>query len=213
MRSSRIAGGCTRGRPRETRRPGRAGERRRRQRRAAPRSAMCTHRRVGPQRQQRRRPSRPAPSAARQPRLSQRGAAARGDALQRRPVADGWPESRTASSQQQSRGALEPDDQRPAAGRCPATSTSARCRNSGTERWPSTGCAGPRRLAEGERLQAQEQRAERDEQAERRRQRQPRLAGEGRGHHQELADEDAERRQAGDGDDADHQAPAERRDG
>ncbi len=36
-------------------------------------------------------------------------------------------------------------------------------------------------------------------------------AREGRAHHQELAGEDAERRQAGDGDHAEHQAPAEHR--
>ena len=41
--------------------------------------------------------------------------------------------------------------------------------------------------------------------------REERLAGEGRADDQELAHEDAERRQAGDGDDAEHQAPAEQR--
>ncbi len=43
------------------------------------------------------------------------------------------------------------------------------------------------------------------------RQREQRLAGEGRADDQELAHEDAERRQAGDGHDAEHEAPAEQR--
>ena len=65
------------------------------------------------------------------------------------------------------------------------------------------------RLAESDRVQPQEQRADGDQQPKHEGKREQRLPGEGRADHQELAHEDAERRQAGDGNDAEHQPPAE----
>ena len=67
------------------------------------------------------------------------------------------------------------------------------------------------RLAESHVAHAQHQGAEGDQQAEHERDGEQRLARECRADDQELAHEDAERRQAGDGDDAEHETPAEQR--
>ena len=67
------------------------------------------------------------------------------------------------------------------------------------------------RRAERHALQPQDERAERDEEPEGQRQRQPGRALEGRADDEELAHEHAHRRQADDGEDAEHEAPAEQR--
>ena len=92
----------------------------------------------------------------------------------------------------------------------PATSTSARCRNSGTiGRLDLAGR--PARLAEQHVLQPQDQRAERDDQPEHQHDREQRLAREARRHQHELGGEHAERRQAGDRDHAERKAHREHR--
>ena len=69
----------------------------------------------------------------------------------------------------------------------------------------------PAWLTESDAVEAEEQRGKADQNAEDEHQRQQRLTGKGRAHHQEFAHEDAERRQPGDGDDAEDQAPAQHR--
>jgi hypothetical protein len=64
------------------------------------------------------------------------------------------------------------------------------------------------RLAEGDAVEPQEQPGQ---QAENENDRQQWDAREGRAHDQELAHENTERRQSGDGHDAEHQSPAEHR--
>ncbi|GCC43064.1 hypothetical protein chiPu_0027181, partial [Chiloscyllium punctatum] len=66
------------------------------------------------------------------------------------------------------------------------------------------------RLAERKARQAQHERAEGEQQAKDQRDREQRLAREGRADDEKFAHEDTERRQTGDCDNADHQAPAER---
>ena len=92
----------------------------------------------------------------------------------------------------------------------PATSTSARWANIGTKE--ACALAGwPARLAERDGVEAQEQRRKSDEQTDDQDDREPGLARESRGHHQEFAGEDSKRRQSGDGHHAEHQAPAQNR--
>ena len=93
----------------------------------------------------------------------------------------------------------------------PAVSTSAKWAIIGHVGRLATGAPASRRLAEGDAVEMIEERAEGEDDAEDERDGEQRLAGEGGADDQELAHEDAERRQPGDRDHAGDQAPAEPR--
>ena len=98
----------------------------------------------------------------------------------------------------------------PAEDRCRRPATSARCANIGTNE-ACDGASLAMRLAEGQTVQPQQQRAQRHQQAQRQHHGEHRLPREGRSDDQEFGHEDARGRQAHDRDHAQHQAPAQNR--